>query len=119
MNLYLKIFILCSSLALMIIVLNALRKKRISTKISILWITAVLFIFLCALFSSPLFVLSELVGFEAPVNMIFFLGFLFLLVICFYLCIVISKLQGEITLLTQVISLQAKRVEDEFNKRSQ
>lgn len=112
MNMYLKLFILLSALVFVFIVLNTLRKKRISTKISMLWLIAAMIIIFSALFSEPLIILSGLLGFETPVNMIFFLGFLLLLIICFYLCMVISKQQSEITLLTQEVSLNIKRLKD-------
>ena len=49
--------------------------------------------------------------------MVFFLGVLFLLLICLYMSNVISKQQRTITVLIQEISLNNKRMSDEEQEK--
>lgn len=116
MTLSLRIIIFVASLFFTSIVLRALKKKRISTKLSLLWIFACLLLMLSAVFSKTVIMISKILGFEAAVNMVFFLGVLALLFICFYLCTVISKQQKIITVVIQEVSLLNKRLNDRQKK---
>lgn len=113
MDIYLQVFILICSVIFVFIVLKSLKDKVISTKLSLLWMMAAIILVICAIYSQPVIVISQILGFEKPVNMVFFLAFLFLLVIVFYLCVITSKQQEHIKLLIQEISLLKKRLDDE------
>lgn len=113
MDIYLQAFILICAIMFVIIVLKSLKNKVISTKLSLLWILSAIILVICAIYSQPVIYISQFLGFEKPVNMVFFLAFLFLLVIVFYLCIITSKQQEHIKLLIQEISLLKKRIDDE------
>ena len=55
---------------------------------------------------------SEIVGIAVPINMVFFLGFCFLLLIVFELTQVISKMSEHIKYLAQKIALLEKEGKD-------
>ena len=57
--------------------------------------------------------LTLLVGVALPINMVFFLGFCFLLLIVFELTQAVSKMSVQIKDLTQKIALLDKKREDE------
>ena len=72
---------------------------------------------LCALFvfdCSPglLIVVSDFLGIYAPVNMIFFLGFCFSLVIIFSLTVALSRMSNSIRTLDQMVALNEKRLKE-------
>jgi hypothetical protein len=52
--------------------------------------------------------LSSAMGIELPINMIFFLGFIFTLLIIYRLTEAISKMSREITELTQKVAMMEK-----------
>lgn len=52
--------------------------------------------------------LSSAMGIELPINMIFFLGFIFTLLIIYRLTEAISKMSREITELTQKVAMLEK-----------
>lgn len=112
-DMYLQVFVVFCAFIFVFIVLNSLKKKVISTKLSLLWMLSAVILVFFAIYSEPIFYISKLLGFEKPVNMVFFLAFLFLLVIVFYLCIITSKQQEDHKLLIQEISLLKKRIDDE------
>lgn len=113
----LRMIIFIAAILFTIIVLNTLKKKKISTKLSLLWLFASVLLMVSAIFSQKVIFISELLGFKEAVNMVFFLGVLVLLFICFCLCIVISKQQRKITMIIQEVSLLNKRLYDEQQEK--
>ena len=70
----------------------------------------VLFVFDCA--PGLLIVVSDFLGIYAPVNMIFFLGFCFSLVIIFSLTVALSRLSNSVRTLDQTAALNEKRLQE-------
>ena len=113
----LRITIFVAALLFTVIVLKSLKRKRISTKLSLLWIILGILLMAASIFSPAVIYTSQLLGFEEASNMVFFLGVLFLLLICLYMSNVISKQQRTITVLIQEISLNNKRMSDEEQEK--
>ena len=61
-----------------------------------------------AAINSPWF--SGFLGIDAPVNMIFFLGFCFSLVIIYILTVSLSRMSTKMRRLTQIIALNEDRI---------
>ena len=61
--------------------------------------------------------LAELIGVASPINMLFFLGFCFSLVIIFVLTVAISRVSIRMKQLTQELALYEKKVNDELKNR--
>ena len=57
-------------------------------------------------------VVSGFLGIYAPVNMIFFLGFCFSLLIIFSLTVALSRLSNSVRTLDQMVALNEKRLQD-------
>ena len=117
MTVSLRITIFVAALLFTVIVLKSLKRKRISTKLSLLWIILGTLLMAASIFSPAVIYISQLLGFEEASNMVFFLGVLFLLLICLYMSNVISKQQRTITVLIQEISLNNKRMSDEEQEK--
>lgn len=66
--------------------------------------------FVCA--PGLLIVVSDFLGIYAPVNMIFFLGFCFSLVIIFSLTVALSRMSNSIRTLDQMVALNEKRLRE-------
>ena len=69
-----------------------------------------------------LIVVSDFLGIYAPVNMIFFLGFCFSLLIIFSLTVALSRTSGSVRTLAQTAALHEKRLkelEEELEKERQ
>ena len=61
--------------------------------------------------------LAELIGVASPINMLFFLGFCFSLLIIFVLTVAISRVSIRMKQLTQELALYEKKVNDELKNR--
>ena len=55
---------------------------------------------------------SDFLGIYAPVNMIFFLGFCFSLVIIFSLTVALSRMSNSIRTLDQMVALNERRLQE-------
>ena len=80
-------------------------RERLLLKYSLLWLVLCIALLFVALFPQVLFGLSEALGFEAPSNFIFFVGFFCLMAIVLSLSVIASKQTLKIKNLTQRIAL--------------
>ncbi|MCC8139636.1 MAG: DUF2304 domain-containing protein [Lachnospiraceae bacterium] len=112
MTFKLQIVIGVALLAVFAILVNMIRKRSLELKYALVWMLMLvaLFIFDCA--PTLLNVVSGLIGIYAPVNMIFFLGFCFSLLIIFSLTVALSRLSNSIRTLDQMVALNEKRLQD-------
>lgn len=112
MTIKLQIVIGLAILVVFLILVNMIRRRSLELKYALSW-----FLVLCALFTfdcAPrlLIVVSEFLGIYAPVNMIFFLGFCFSLVIIFSLTVALSRMSNSVRTLDQMVALNEKRLQE-------
>lgn len=108
----LQIVIGLAILVVFTILVNMIRRRSLELKYALSWmmVLCALFVFDCA--PKLLIVVSDFLGIYAPVNMIFFLGFCFSLVIIFSLTVALSRLSNSIRTLDQMVALNEKRLQD-------
>lgn len=111
MSINLKLSVMFFVLVLLLSIVFLLRKGKLSTKYSILWIFASIILVLMVLFPNILTFLSKLLGFEVPSNMLFsvFIGILLLLVLA--LTVIVSNQKAKITMLIQEVSLLKQKID--------
>ncbi len=112
MTVKLQVVIALAILVVFAILVNMIRRRSVELKYSLVWmmVLCALFVFACA--PKLLIVVSDFLGIYAPVNMIFFLGFCFSLVIIFSLTVAMSRLSNSIRTLDQIVALNEKRLQD-------
>ena len=110
MTVKLQVVIALAILVVFAILVNMIRRRSVELKYSLVWmmVLCALFVFACA--PKLLIVVSEFLGIYAPVNMIFFLGFCFSLVIIFSLTVALSRLSNSIRTLDQIVALNEKKL---------
>lgn len=89
-------------------IINLVRKKRIELKYALMWLIVGGIVLLLDCFPSAMDWLAAKLGIASPVNMLFFLGFCFSLIIIFILTIVVSRLSVRVKNLAQEIALYEK-----------
>ena len=108
-----------SAILLFIIIIVLLKKNTISIKSSIAWLLLPVVFLLIAIFPEPLTVFSNWLGFETLSNFIFLIAIALLIILCFFLTIIISNQQIQITKLIQEVSiLKHKESKNEKQKRN-
>ena len=116
MSIYLRLFIGGVLILGFLYVIHAIRKNKIDIRHALIWILVCILLAVLDIWPIILERLSRALGFELPVNMLFFLGFAIATVIIFGLTARVSKQNEQIKRLTQELALlqhEAEQLEKE------
>lgn len=111
MSVNLKIFLIILLIFQVVLIINRLKRKKMTMKYASFWILLIIIMGVIVVFPTIVFKLSKLAGFEEPSNMIFLLGFFFLFYVSFIITTSISVQNEKIKTLIQEISILKERVE--------
>lgn len=106
MNIFLRILILTLAITTSLIIIRLLIKKKISERISLLWIIGYLLIIVVSIDPVLLDELSKFAGIDYPPSLLFLISTLVLLTICLLHSIQISTLNAQIRELTQYVVIK-------------
>jgi hypothetical protein len=105
----LKVFVVLIGLAIFIGIIELVRRRRLREEYSFIWLIAGFMFVLLAIESDILSFLSQLVQITLPVNTLFFLALIFVMLLCLYFSLRISALTTQVKNLAQQLALlQAK-----------
>lgn len=116
MSLRLQIIVGVLLVAAILALCNMVRKKKLDLKYALVWLLVGCVVLVFDLFPQLLDAVTRALGVGIPVNMLFFLGFVFSLVIIFSLTLAISHLSDRVKKLTQELALLEERVRRENEK---
>lgn len=105
MSLKLKIIIIIIMVSLLLYVFRKIKHSNFSTKYALIWIVADILVIIATLLVEKLVSLVKFFGIETVANLMFFLGFIFLLVVNFNLSYQVSILNKKIISLTQNLGI--------------
>ncbi|MCM1160335.1 MAG: DUF2304 domain-containing protein [Roseburia sp.] len=92
-------------------IINMIRRRRLELKYALSWLMAIVFVLVLDCFPTLLTRISLILGIWAPVNMIFFLGFCFSLLIIFTLTVTLSRMSERVRKLSQAVALNEEKIE--------
>lgn len=95
----------------LIAITNMIRQRKLELKYALSWLIAIVFVLVLDCFPILLTKLSNFLGIWAPVNMIFFLGFCFSLMIIFILTVTLSRMSERVRKLAQAVALNEEKIE--------
>ena len=116
MNIRIQIIIAVLIIIALIVIINMIRKKALELRYSLAWLAVGAGVLILDLFPGFMEWLSDLMGIASPVNMLFFLGFCFSLIIIFILTIAISRMSVRIKNLAQELALLNKKYQIDREK---
>lgn len=117
MSYYLRFVILLASILTLFYVLNKIRKAQIQLQDSLFWIfLGILFVVMGA-FPQVVYFLTRLMGFQAPVNLIFLVMIFILLIKVFLSSIKISQLENKLDSLVQEMAISENLKEQEKDEK--
>lgn len=105
MSIYLRLLVAATSILFLCFVVQMIRRERFLLKYSFFWLLLGILGLIAAIFPSWVIGLSRALGFEAPVNFLFFACIVILMGVTLTLCSVASRLAKRVTSLTQEVSL--------------
>ena len=116
MALELQILVAILAIFACVYITRLLRTKRLELKYVLLWYLVLIMLLILDLVPGALNGLTALLDFQLPVNMMFFAGFIFVLLILFSHTVILSELSKRNERLTQMVGLLDQRV-TELEKR--
>ena len=116
MTLELQILVAILAIFAFVYITRLLRTRRLELKYVLLWYLVLIMLLILDLVPSALNGLTALLDFQLPVNMMFFAGFIFVLLILFSHTVILSELSKRNERLIQMVGLLDQRV-TELEKR--
>ena len=98
---------------LLLFILNMIRKRKLELKYSLVWLIVLVFLLIMAMMPEKLQEIATSLGIYSPINMIFFLGFVFSLAIIFVLTVTVSRLSARIRRLAQIVAMMNRYMGEE------
>ena len=111
MILQLRIILILLILLTGAFVVGQIKKRNLELRYTLSWLSLLIVLLLITAFPGMLNWITAIFGIELPINMVFFLGFVFTLLIVYRLTEAVSKMSREITELTQKVALIDKKNE--------
>ena len=101
----LKIFVVLIGLVILLGIIELVRRRKLREEYSFIWLMTGFIFVLIAIKSDILIVLSDLVGVTLPVNTLFLLALIFVMMLCLYFSLRISALTTQVKNLAQKLAL--------------
>ncbi|WP_411343915.1 DUF2304 domain-containing protein [Paenibacillus sp. WLX1005] len=119
-SLKLQVILLIGSLLCFILLINFIRKYRLELKYSMLWFVITIISIVLSVFPTILNGIAGLMGIELPVNALFLLTFLGLIMIILSLTLELSKSTMKIKELSQDVGIlkhELEKIKDQLAKK--
>lgn len=113
MNIRIQIIVAVIVLIALCVIVNMIRKKRLELRYALAWLIVGGGILVLDCFPKLITWLSRKLGIVSPINMLFFFGFCFSLVIIFVLTVSVSRMSIRIKQLAQELALHEKSNREE------
>ena len=116
-----QIILIVGILLILLLILNMIRKRKLELKYSLVWLIVMILLLFIAGSPEKLTEISKALGIYSPVNMVFFLGFVFSLIIIFVLTVTVSRLSARIRRLAQIVAMlnsyNGEPIEDDLKEK--
>lgn len=114
MNIRVQIVVGVIIILALCVIVNMIREKELELRYALTWLGVGIAIVVLDCFPQAITWLAVKAGVANPINMLFFLGFCFSLVIIFVLTIAVSRMSNQVKKLAQEVALF-----EESNKNNQ
>lgn len=105
-------FALVLSLGLLVVLVHLLRTRRVREKYTAIWIVVAVAICTLGAFPRVVFWLAHVVGVKTPVNLLFALAALVLLIVCLQLSAEVSSLEEKSRTLAEEVAILDLRLSE-------
>lgn len=112
MTLQLQMFLILGSLSFFFLSLRLIKRSKFSTELAIIWIIWGLGLIVISIFPQIIYQLTSLLGFIAPINMLYLFMIFFLYCLVFYLYLKISVLEDKLKNLIHETALIKKELDN-------
>lgn len=113
MTLQIQIILIVFILLFLLVILNMICKRELELKYALSWFIMDLALIILVCIPNTMEKLAELLGIYSPVNMVFFLGFVFSLIVIFVLTVTLSRMSSRVRRLAQIVAMMNEYHGDE------
>lgn len=113
MTLQIQIILIVFIVLFLLVILNMIRKRELELKYALSWFIMDLALIILVCIPNTMKKLAELLGIYSPVNMVFFLGFVFSLIVIFVLTVTLSRMSSRVRRLAQIVAMMNEYHGDE------
>jgi hypothetical protein len=106
----LQVWVIVVSIVILVGIIDLVRRRKLREEYSFLWLVMAFGLLVLAIFPNILSTLSHIAGISLPVNTLFVVGLLFVILICLYFSLRISSLTNQVKNLTQEVALLEARL---------
>jgi hypothetical protein len=110
MDTRIQILAIIATCALLLFVLELVRRRRLQERYALLWLVCTVFLLILACWRDALTKVANLVGIAYPPNALFFLAFATILVVLLHFSVVISRLSDQTKVLAQRVAMLDERL---------
>ncbi len=88
-----------------IFIVNMVRKRALELKYALSWFIMLIGVGIMVCIPKMMNMMAKAMGIYSPVNMIFFIGFVFAIVIIFVLTVTLSRMSARVRKMAQIIAM--------------
>lgn len=104
----LRILMILGAVFIMVFMIKKIRQAKVKIEYTVFWIIFSGILVLMGIFPQLFYWVSELLGFQAPINMIYLVIIFVLIVKLFLISVQISQLENKVDSLTQQVAIDRK-----------
>lgn len=116
MSFRLQIVIIVATVIALLYLIRQIFRKKLDIKYGIIWLGMSIIIMIFAIWPSLLVRLSDLMGIASPVNMLFFVGLILLIMAIYVLSRSVGMLMDKVRRMSQEIAILNKKLNDNYVK---
>ena len=113
MDVRIRILTIGGALAILLMVVELVRRRKLKEEYSVLWVITAVLTLLVSIWFSLLQGVTEAIGAISPVSTLFFFGLLFCIVLLLHFSVRVSELERRLTTLVQEVGLMSVDAPDE------
>lgn len=112
-----RMILIFGLLIVLVVILSMVKKRKLELKFVLGWLGCDIALILMTCFPGLLGVFTEMLGMRSAMNMIFFMGFVFCLLLIFSLTVAMSRVSEKVRRIAQVIALLPDDIKDDIYKK--
>lgn len=116
MSFRLQIVIIVATVIALLYLIRQIFRKKLDIKYGIIWLGMSIIIMIFAIWPNLLVRLSDLMGIASPVNMLFFVGLILLIMAIYVLSRSVGMLMDKVRRMSQEIAILNKKLNDNYVK---
>ena len=109
----LRILMIMGAVFLMVFMIKRIRQSKMKIEYTVFWIIFSVILVLMGIFPQVFYWISELLGFQEPINMVYLVIIFVLIVKLFLTSVQISQLENKVDSLTQQVAIDRKKIKKE------